>query len=1309
MTEEERLDKELAEAKARLKAAQSGTFAAPKAPSAAPAVGPRASGRSPSVVNLDDEGGDDTLLELFSSGFSRLPFVRDATAAVSAFQAAGQSAFSDETFSESFGRNAVENTQRTEAFALGAGDTITLGFSDELSAGAEVLFTGGGYEDAWRRNRDVLLSAEENNGGAFLAGQIAGGFIPGGQVGRAAGLARAATGGSASIGRAALTGGAFGAVYGYGSGDDEDILSTNRLQNAAVEGLYGLGGGFILSTAVFQGTRLASAGYKHLVQHRIGKSPKLDFEFKPIGSGEKAVGDVAEDLSDLRKSNPQKPGSAQTETPKAKPKVNRITGKKSNELQPGAAAAADDIIEPSAKLSLMEKLTKLTPQQARTAARKIDEVYASGDFSVEPHYRSIAGIDLSEYGDIEDVIPYVSNMLHEMSEEIKEKAGGGKTTVKSVEARLRAQYGAAMSEGQLAEVLKKTQENEGFAAVGKIQSVLAGIHFARAARDLLPQVTAGSKEARAKLTEELSKGLRVSAMGQMLASQGGRELALARHTKSLLFKEMAEGPEVESLEQITARVNASLAKFDDDALNEMLAQVRDMSNLNEVSKILMDPARAEKVNLFYRSKNTVEMLMKSTVLTAKTAVVNLVGVPMHNFMRNDGPRAMAEAALRLQGNENAALRVALQRQVVDMVRWESRKIGMVAVWNRVKWESFDTARNISSVAGASKIAARASSSRQALIAGGYRPPQIREFDLEKRLAVTDLKGFEDKLAERAASDMPFASFVNALERAGAVALNTFDAVGSAPARFFSGVLDDYGRATIMTREAYADMAAAAFDDAIRNKVPVDKIADHVSKKVESWASLPPQDILERIERKIIDGDELDEVDRALINRDYKAEKEAEAVLFLDGPQTKFGRSASNILKGLDTAAGLGVIRGALFPYIATPSRILERGLVSYTPWGKFTDEAKKALNSKDPVVVAMEKARMEIGGNIISAGMLLGAAGAITVSNGASYNNSEGIGGVPGFRLNFPGGGYVDISQLDPIATGVAMGAIIGQMHKAAGEAEEKYGQDDAIATAFAVAFGGMREAIFGKAYFKTINNLFAALTGNEENGLINYLQSFAGDTAVRLIPGAGLNAQVNQAIAGRSLEAVSVLDKIAKATPGMGTYLPTRIDPLGNEIEADFMGVRAGTTSDDDPVTAQLRDLGVDITNLRKADPAGFDLTSEELAELRTIRANEAVNQYGQTMKEALSDLFQDPGFQALQDRSQVQDAVVSVMSDFNEPAREIFEWRNQTYLADREASRSFKEYLKSGLLSTNDAREAAREEVEAAGLTPTRTNALR
>jgi hypothetical protein len=1194
------------------------------------------------------------------------------------------------------------------AFAIGAADTVTFGFLDEAGAFVDTNMpewlggNGLSYKENLRRNRSIMGKAEDESGGAYLSGQLVGGFVPVAGVGGKAQAAYSAwkNGRKAQVGYMALAGAAQGAAYGFGSAESEDLLTSERFQSAATMGAFGAGAGLFLGTALFQGSRLVQHGYRAAVGFRTGKSPKLDFDYAPIGGRATKASEADQaDFDALRTTvGRKKPTPSGDQAAPVKKPTNWMTGKAADEVADDAIAPATEMLDQTKRGALIDKLTKLTPQQAKVAAQKLQEAVDSGDLTKEPHFASIAGLDLAEFGDEADLIPEVSKILAELFEGVRNKAGEGARSTLSWERQLRARYGSSLNEAQLDAAVEKMKAAEGTATVGKLQMVLAGVKFARVSRSLMPEVMKGDQTARELLAEELSTALSISAKGQLLVSGAGRELGMLKHSTSLVFRELGDGYEVETIEQIRKRVNDAMQHLDDDGLNELLAQTRDMSHLEEISKVLLDPARAEKVGLWMRMRNTFESFIKSNTLTPATAAINLVGVPIHNWVRNSGARLLAEATARAGGDIPTATMLMMQRQAASAVRWHAHLEGIKGAVRRMKWEAWGSWKNIAGVAGLEKSALKASASRQALIARGYKPPPIREFDLKKRLSVSDVRGFNARLAERAASDAPFAHFVNGLERAGATVVNTIDALGTATAKVASGVIDDYGRAMIMTKEVYAEMASKATAEGLNQGLSGKKLADHVSKRAKEWASLPPEDILAKVERKLIDGEGLDDVDQMLLRRDYGAEREAERVLFLDGPQTSKGRALASVADGADTVAGLGAFKGILMPYIQTPTRILERGLASYTPWGHLTKEVSDEL-AKGGTEAALERARMDLGGTIISAGMLAAATGAITVTNGPDYRNSKNLGGAPANRVNFPGGGYVEFGRLEPLAMGFAMGGIVGQMYKAAQEAGDQYGQDDALAEAKAIAYGGFRDALLEKSYLTGLSDLYEAISSNDASVLESYFTKFSGDAVARVIPLSGTSRQLKETISGKSVEAVSWLDRLAKVTPGMGGYLPARVDALGNEISGRTMGIAIGSTGDLDPVTARMRELGVDIQSLKKADPTGFDLTSEELSDLRSIRATRARNADGQTMKEALHVLFSSPEFQTLPDKSMVQDEVVRVMRDFNQPARQIYETENQQYLADRVAQRSLKEYIKSGI-ENQDARRKAREEVTATGL---------
>lgn len=321
------------------------------------------------------------------------------------------------------------------------------------------------------------------------------------------------------------------------------------------------------------------------------------------------------------------------------------------------------------------------------------------------------------------------------------------------------------------------------------------------------------------------------------------------------------------------------------------------------------------------------------------------------------------------------------------------------------------------------------------------------------------------------------------------------------------------------------------------------------------------------------------------------------------------------------------------------------------------------------------------------------------MTNGG-YDNSANLKGAPPGRLNLPGGAYVEIGRLDPFALTLALGGFVGQAYKAYQDhGAHGFEHDEALATALQVGFLAAREGILEKTYVTGVRDLMKSVFSENEDGFQEGYQKAVASAFTRAIPFSGTSRTINDTVRSSAPEAVSIMDSLLRAVPGGGLVLPARIDALGNEVEGRDFGVSFGTTTDVDDVTRQLAELQIDIKTLRKADPSGFNLTSEELSELRRIRGTEAVNGEGETMKEALGRLMADPWFQRLPSKEQKQDEVVQVMAEFNKDARAILMERNPTYAADKAAMKSLSDYMVEGI-ARRDAQQMATEDVRQMGL---------
>src|SRR3546814_17450681 len=98
-----------------------------------------------------------------------------------------------------------------------------------------------------------------------------------------------------------------------------------------------------------------------------------------------------------------------------------------------------------------------------------------------------------------------------------------------------------------------------------------------------------------------------------------------------------------------------------------------------------------------------------------------------------------------------------------------------------------------------------------------------------------------------------------------------------------------------------------------------------------------------------------------MNREKRLDKKADDILFMDAPTTQWGKWSVTTLGGLDRVASGMVVRGALVPFLRTPVRLFERGLVHYTAWGRLAKENKAILEAGGPAAETLKEIVRESG------------------------------------------------------------------------------------------------------------------------------------------------------------------------------------------------------------------------------------------------------------------------------------------------------------------------------------------------------------
>jgi hypothetical protein len=283
------------------------------------------------------------------------------------------------------------------------------------------------------------------------------------------------------------------------------------------------------------------------------------------------------------------------------------------------------------------------------------------------------------------------------------------------------------------------------------------------------------------------------------------------------------------------------------------------------------------------------------------------------------------------------------------------------------------------------------------------------------------------------------------------------------------------------------------------------------------------------------------------------------------------------------------------------------------------------------------------------------------------------------------------------------MGAVIGQALKQGWSESADYEMQEVIRGVGATVVAGTFDAILSKSYMKSLSDALEALSG-PQNGSWTGIEKILQNATTRMIPFSGISRQINDTFRDSAIETVGWTDTLLRTIPGAGWGLAPRIDPFGDEVKARTVGLTFGSSELTEgeaisPVKRQLRELGIDINTLRKSDPDGFDLNSDELAEVRRIRGKEAINEDGLTMEQALGSLFEDPWFQTLRRKEDKRKAIVETMAEFNKPAWDILEQRSPSYAGKKAYTKSLQDYIAMNL-ETRQAEALAKRDTELMGL---------
>lgn len=966
------------------------------------------------------------------------------------------------------------------------------------------------------------------------------------------------------------------------------------------------------------------------------------------------------------------------------PKSETLTGPEAPLLTPEELLGDPE----KARQTIADRLGTLTPEQAGEIAGRVGKAMEDGTVVDDPFFRSLLHVQLDPADQAKSL--QVLQIFDDSLQDMATKAGAGHRTVDSMKAELADMMARGVTMEDLAKNAEDTHTLAARARLGVHAMVKAGYDFAQARDEILPRIVAKEPGAREDLVSALVKSSQMYALGKAPLSNAGRAMRFAQEDIGLGISRV--GDDVFDLEDpaaIDKRVRDSVDHLSDDDLAALTGHIKTAKDLGRVEEILSDANNAQRFSLLQRAKQTLSTWLRSNALSPATGLFNAASFVIHDAFRAEASRSWAIRQAIREGRLDDAELFTLERAIGRSVYWKSHMAGLAAMGKRLKWEALGDLTDIGKVAGLDT--SKLSDARGSMLEAGYVPPGRREFQKAPTLAIAgqDADAFNARLSDRALEGGSVARVLNGIERVGATADNVVHALAGASMKVFINSIDDAGRAFVQMKELHMQSARFAFREGVSMGLEGEDLAHYVKQRSVELAELPSASVMDAMEEALFSGGELSDQTKFLLQRDRMVDDETDKVMFMDGPQTLAGRKGAAAVQAVDP---LGIV----FPFVRTPTRLLETGLVDYTPWAANAKHIREQLLAGGPEA-ELVKARMELFTPIFAVGVSLGLAGVYKATNGG-FNNTSALEAGPPNRIQV-GNTYFEVSRLDPISLTLAMGGLVGQATRqgfADGTAfDAAEGAKGAMQTAFAATY----DSILSKSYLTGLRDIVTAIASPDSKRALGAIQKVLQNSAARMVPLSGTARTLTESFRSSTPEAMTTVDAILRGVPGASLYLPTKRDLLGNPVDGRTMGIAIGSSAPSDDVAAELQRLGLNVQNLRASDPSGFTMSAADLDELRRVRGHEALDSQGRTLPDALRELFSSPPFQTAATKAVRERMVSSTISSFNEPARALLSERDPQFAANRVGNKAFREFLEQGL-SKQASREQAAQTARDLGL---------
>lgn len=358
-----------------------------------------------------------------------------------------------------------------------------------------------------------------------------------------------------------------------------------------------------------------------------------------------------------------------------------------------------------------------------------------------------------------------------------------------------------------------------------------------------------------------------------------------------------------------------------------------------------------------------------------------------------------------------------------------------------------------------------------------------------------------------------------------------------------------------------------------------------------------------------------------------AQKDARRILFQDDLSTGIGRLAAKAAKW-DEA-------GIIAPFVHTPLRIIETGLMDFSPLGLFKRQLRADLYSNGPAATEA-LARISMGTALLLMGWNMAASGKAVGYDGGTESST---------RLQRPqysilmGDKWVEYGRIDPLATAIGIGVDLQQFWQAAAERDPSGSRFDLERLAEA-GVSTLIQNVLSKSYLQGLKN-FAELGDlrTRDHGFVQIMNGLLQ----RLVPMGGIQKGLTGEASDEMLQVTDAAnvwhqlkDQYVSSWAFGPLLLESRRDPfLGKPVHYDrTLGIKVGD-HEDDPLRRELAKLAFNFP----PDPKtlqGLRLDHHQHERLLELLGDAKVGE--RDLSEALRDQIASPGWSDLSIPERVQ-----------------------------------------------------------------------